>query len=153
MFLRAANNLGGYHRQKVAIGCDSRWWYQFLPPNTIGGCSTNRPRSLVIAVDENDELDTLLRQSQVGDPGAHESPLGLLRARARRYADHLLGGQFGAWSAASDMAQEVFVRIGDGFDLSLFPSAPHLLDWLNTVVRNAGTMPPVPCRLGPGRWP
>lgn len=90
-------------------------------------------------MDENDELDALLQLAQAGDPSARETLLGLLRVRARRYADHLLGGQFGARGDASDMAQETFLRIGDGFDPSAFPSTPHLLAWLNTIVRNAVT--------------
>ena len=88
-------------------------------------------------MDENDELDVLLRLAQTGDPSARETLLGLLRARARRYAAILLGGQFGARGDASDLAQEAFVHIGDGFDPSAFPSAPHLLAWLNEIVRNA----------------
>jgi RNA polymerase sigma-70 factor, ECF subfamily len=90
-------------------------------------------------MDENDELESLLRRAQTGDSSARETLLGLLHARARRYADHLLDGRLADRADASDMAQEAFVRIGDSFDPAAFPSVPHLLAWLNTIVRNAVT--------------
>jgi RNA polymerase sigma-70 factor (ECF subfamily) len=101
-------------------------------------------------VDENAELETLLRLAQDGDATARERLVGLLRVRARRYAEHHLGeqawlarfmGQRSGSVAASDLAQEAFVKIfkKSGFNPGDFPTVPQLLAWLNEVVRNAVT--------------
>ena len=90
-------------------------------------------------MDENSELRRLLPQAQNGDPAARDALLGLLRGRARRYADYLLRSQPGARLDASDIAHEALVRVLARFDPNAFPTVPHLLAWLNTIVRNVVT--------------
>jgi RNA polymerase sigma-70 factor (ECF subfamily) len=86
-------------------------------------------------VTENQELEALLRRAQAGDTQAREALIGLLRARARRYADFALRGHLGARLDASDVAQEVAVRVARVFNPANFPDVPRVLAWLNTVVR------------------
>ena len=87
-------------------------------------------------MDENRELESLLPLARAGDSQSRETLIGLLRARARRYADYFLGRHPGAGLDASDVAQDALIRVLKHFDPGAFPDVPHVLAWLNEVVRS-----------------
>jgi RNA polymerase sigma-70 factor (ECF subfamily) len=88
-------------------------------------------------VDETARLERLLRQAQAGDRQALEVLLGWLRNKVRPWAQRQIGGDLMRKLDASDIAQEVCIRIHRAFDrLYEDCTLPQLLGLARTVLHN-----------------
>jgi RNA polymerase sigma-70 factor (ECF subfamily) len=81
-------------------------------------------------------LQLLLAQALAGDGGAAAELTGKLRGWVRLQARHVVGDQFGAKLDASDIAQEVCLRVGKKFSQFEGRTVPELLGWINAIMRN-----------------
>ncbi len=82
------------------------------------------------------ELEPLLRRVRSGDAQALTALLEWLRPRVRLRAENVLGGRLGARLDASDVAQEVSLRVHRGIGGLRGEAAPQLLAWVEEILQN-----------------
>lgn len=82
------------------------------------------------------ELEPALRNARAGDRQAIAELVDWLRPRVRLRAQGILGRKFGARLDASDVAQEVCLRIHGRLGQFEGHTAPQLLGWVETILRN-----------------
>jgi RNA polymerase sigma-70 factor (subfamily 1) len=91
-------------------------------------------------MNESDEPTLLLERARGGDEGAVEALVAWLRGRLRPWAERLLGPGLRHRIDASDVAQEVCLRIHGAFArLPADCTTPHLLAWARKILRNLVT--------------
>jgi RNA polymerase sigma-70 factor (ECF subfamily) len=81
-------------------------------------------------------LEPLLRRALAGDPQARADLLGHLRDWARARGQDLAGRGLGPRLDASDIAQEVGLRVHRAFDTFGGQTVPQLLGWADQIVQN-----------------
>lgn len=90
-------------------------------------------------MDENEDLDRLLVEARKGNQQALGDLLQRLRDWVRQCAWSRLGQRLGARVDASDIAQDVSLRVWRCFDQFQGGSVPEFLGWVEEIIQNAIT--------------